>query len=87
MGAEPFGDAGQQGGSLQELFGEGPGGAVVGVEELQAAAGVGGGVRKEDTALKDKLNAAIAELAKNGKFDEITNKYPELVGKMVLPKQ
>lgn len=48
--------------------------------------GVGGGVRKEDTALKEKLNAAIAELAKAGKFDEITNKYPELVGKMVLPK-
>ena len=48
--------------------------------------GVGGGVRKEDTVLKEKLNAAIAELAKAGKFDEITNKYPELVGKMVLPK-
>jgi polar amino acid transport system substrate-binding protein len=48
--------------------------------------GVGGGVRKEDTALKEKLNTAIAELAKAGKFDEITNKYPELVGKMVLPK-
>ena len=48
--------------------------------------GVGGGVRKEDTALKDKLNAAIAELAKAGKFDEITKNYPDLVGKMVLPK-
>jgi len=49
--------------------------------------GVGGGVRKDDTALKDKLNVAISELAKAGKIDEITNKYPELVGKMVLPKQ
>lgn len=48
--------------------------------------GVGGGVRKEDTALKDKLNGALAELAKAGKFEEITNSYPELVGKMVLPK-
>ena len=48
--------------------------------------GVGGGVRKDDAALKDKLNAAIAELAKSGKFDEITNRYPELVGKMVVPK-
>jgi polar amino acid transport system substrate-binding protein len=48
--------------------------------------GVGGGVRKEDTALKDKLNAAIAALAKAGKFEEITSRYPQLVGKMTLPK-
>jgi elongation factor Ts len=47
--------------------------------------GVGAGLRKEDTALKDKINAAIAALAKAGKFEEITNKYPELVGKMILP--
>ena len=48
--------------------------------------GVGGGVRKEDTALKEKLNAAITALAKSGKFEEITKKYPQLVGKMTLPK-
>ena len=48
--------------------------------------GVGGGLRKEDTALKDKLNAAIAELAKAGKFDEITANYPDLVGEMITPK-
>ena len=30
--------------------------------------GVGGGIRKEDTALKDKINAAIAELAKTGEI-------------------
>ena len=48
--------------------------------------GVGGGVRKDDTALKEKLNAAIGVLAKAGKFDEITAKYPQLVGKMTLPK-
>ena len=48
--------------------------------------GVGAGVRKEDTALKDKLNAAISAMAKAGKFDEITAKYPQLVGKMTLPK-
>lgn len=47
--------------------------------------GVGAGVRKEDTALKDKLNAAITALAKSGKLEEITNKYPQLVGKMTLP--
>jgi polar amino acid transport system substrate-binding protein len=48
--------------------------------------GVGGGVRKDDTALKEKLNAAIGALAKAGKFEEITQKYPQLVGKMTLPK-
>ena len=47
--------------------------------------GVGAGVRKEDTALKDKLNAGITALAKAGKFDEITKNYPQLVGKMTLP--
>ena len=48
--------------------------------------GVGAGIRKEDTALRDKINGAIAELAKAGKFDEITNKYPELVGKIIVPQ-
>ncbi|MGQ0484975.1 MAG: transporter substrate-binding domain-containing protein [Hyphomicrobiales bacterium] len=48
--------------------------------------GVGAGIRKEDSAVKEKINAAIAELAKSGKFEEITSKYPELVGKMVIPK-
>jgi polar amino acid transport system substrate-binding protein len=47
--------------------------------------GVGAGVRKEDTALKDKLNAAITAMAKAGKLEEITKKYPQLVGKMTLP--
>lgn len=49
--------------------------------------GVGAGIRKEDTALKEKINAAIAALAKAGKFEEITAKYPELVGKIGLPKK
>jgi polar amino acid transport system substrate-binding protein len=48
--------------------------------------GVGAGLRKEDTALKEKINNALSELAKAGKFDEITAKYPELVGKMITPK-
>ena len=48
--------------------------------------GVGGGLRKEDTALKDKINGAIAALAKDGTFDKITAKYPPLVGKMIVPK-
>jgi polar amino acid transport system substrate-binding protein len=48
--------------------------------------GVGGGVRKEDTALKEKLNNALSGLAKAGEFDKITAKYPELVGKMITPK-
>ena len=33
---------------------------------------MGAGVRKEDTALKDKLNAAITAMAKAGKLEEIT---------------
>ncbi|KRB60638.1 amino acid ABC transporter substrate-binding protein [Rhizobium sp. Root708] len=38
-------------------------------------AGVAGGLRKEDTDLKTKLNAAIAAVRANGKYDEITKKY------------
>ncbi len=48
--------------------------------------GVGGGIRKEDSALKDKISAAINDLAKAGKFDGITANYPDLVGKMIVPK-
>ncbi|MFZ5673720.1 MAG: transporter substrate-binding domain-containing protein [Pseudomonadota bacterium] len=48
--------------------------------------GVGGGIRKEDTELKAKLDAAIGELAKSGEINKITEKYPELVGKMILPQ-
>lgn len=47
--------------------------------------GVGAGLRKEDTALKDKINAAIKALAAAGEFDKITAKYPELTG-LVVPK-
>ena len=49
--------------------------------------GVGGGIRKEDTALKEKLNAAIKAVADEGGFDKITANYPELVGKMIMPKK
>jgi len=48
--------------------------------------GVGAGVRKEDTALKAKINAAIAELAKQKKFSDITKNYPELQGILVTPE-
>ncbi|HXV32054.1 MAG TPA: transporter substrate-binding domain-containing protein [Sinorhizobium sp.] len=37
--------------------------------------GIGGGVRKEDAALRDKLNAAIAAIRANGKYGEISKKY------------
>lgn len=49
--------------------------------------GAGGGIRKEDTALRDKINAALSTLAKAGKIEEVTNKYPQLAGKMILPKE
>lgn len=38
-------------------------------------AGVSGGLRKEDTELKAKLNAAIAAVRASGKYDEITKTY------------
>jgi polar amino acid transport system substrate-binding protein len=47
--------------------------------------GVGAGIRKEDTALKDRVNAALVELAKAGKFAEITEKYPELKPQIIYP--
>ncbi|MBB3947135.1 polar amino acid transport system substrate-binding protein [Rhizobium skierniewicense] len=37
--------------------------------------GVSGGLRKDDTELKQKLNAALAAVRASGKYDEITKKY------------
>jgi polar amino acid transport system substrate-binding protein len=37
--------------------------------------GVGAGLRKDDTALKDKLNAGIKAIRASGKYQEITKKY------------
>ena len=37
--------------------------------------GVGAGLRKGDTELKDKINAAIKAIRDNGKYEEITKKY------------
>ena len=37
--------------------------------------GVGGGVRKEDTELREKLNAAIKKVRESGEYDKITKKY------------
>src|SRR5690606_12649923 len=37
--------------------------------------GVGAGVRKGDTEMKDKINAAIKAIRSNGKYEEITKKY------------
>ena len=37
--------------------------------------GIGAGIRKEDTELRDKINAAIKAVRANGKYDEITKKY------------
>ncbi|GGD07631.1 transporter substrate-binding domain-containing protein [Aureimonas glaciei] len=37
--------------------------------------GVGFGLRKGETELKDKLNAAITAIRANGKYDEITKPY------------
>lgn len=48
--------------------------------------GVGGGVRKEDTALKAKLNAGIADVVKSGKYDEMLAKYPGLGDQIQKPQ-
>ncbi|MEY9536322.1 transporter substrate-binding domain-containing protein [Sinorhizobium fredii] len=37
--------------------------------------GIGGGLRKDDTALRDKLNAAIAAVRASGKYAEVSKKY------------
>jgi len=37
--------------------------------------GVGAGVRKEDTRLKDKINVGIKAIRANGKYAEISKKY------------
>lgn len=47
--------------------------------------GAGGGVRKEDTELLAKLNAAISALAVDGTIQKITEKYAELNGVLELP--
>jgi polar amino acid transport system substrate-binding protein len=47
--------------------------------------GVGLGVRKEDTALRDKFNAAIKTMASKGTFDQISAKW-NLTGKLINPK-
>lgn len=49
-------------------------------------AGVGGGVRKDDSELKAKLNAGIADVVKSGKYDEITKKYPGLAEQIQKPQ-
>jgi polar amino acid transport system substrate-binding protein len=46
--------------------------------------GVGVGLRKEDSALRDKINAAIKSLAAKGTFDALTTKY-KLDGLLTLP--
>ncbi len=47
--------------------------------------GAGAGIRKEDTALKEKINGAIAALAESGEIARITDKYKELKGQIILP--
>lgn len=47
--------------------------------------GVGGGLRKGDTALRDKVSAAIMAVVKDGTWDSITAKYPVLKGAIIKP--
>lgn len=41
--------------------------------------GIGGGLRKEDTALRDKLNGAIHAITASGEIKTITANYPDLM--------
>ncbi len=47
--------------------------------------GVGVGIRKEDTALLERINTAIGALSDKGFFEENTAKW-KLTGKLLLPK-
>jgi polar amino acid transport system substrate-binding protein len=44
-------------------------------DEAIIGRGTGAGLRKEDTELQGKLNAAIAALRANGEYEKITKKY------------
>jgi polar amino acid transport system substrate-binding protein len=44
-------------------------------DEAILGQGVGAGVRKGDDALRDQINAGIAEILENGVYDEITARY------------
>jgi polar amino acid transport system substrate-binding protein len=48
--------------------------------------GIGAGLRKGDSELKAKIDAAIKTVAKSGEFDMITAKYPELKDAIATPK-
>jgi polar amino acid transport system substrate-binding protein len=65
-------------GACCEIYGEVPDDRAV------LGNGVGAAFRKEDTALRDKMNAAIKSLAAKGVFEELTTKY-KLNGMLQLP--
>ncbi len=62
-----------------ELYGAVP------IDVVVLGPGVGVGLRKEDTALLEKINAAIKSLTAKGTFDAMTKKY-KLDGLLTLPK-
>lgn len=47
--------------------------------------GVGAGVRKGDTALRDRISAAIMAVVQDGTWDKITARYPSLKGVLIKP--
>lgn len=70
--------ASDEGKACCEVYGAVP----VDVEVL--GPGVGAGLRKEDTALLEKINAAIKSFAAKGGFEALTTKY-KLDGMLTLP--
>ena len=69
---------GDDGKACCELYGAVPHDPVV------LGDGIGVGLRKEDTALLEKINAAIKSLAAKGTFEELTKKHG-LEGLLVVP--
>lgn len=74
-------DATQADSLAMEAFLESPEGACceikgsVADDEAILGAGVGAGVRKEDTELKEAINRGIAQIIEDGTYDEITSRY------------
>jgi polar amino acid transport system substrate-binding protein len=71
--------ASDEGKACCELYGTVP------VDVVVFGPGAGVGLRKEDTALRDKINAAIKSLVAKGTFVELTKKW-KLDGLLTLPK-
>ena len=56
------------------------------LDEVLGSEQYGIGFRKGDTELRDKVNSALDELVKDGTYDKIGKKYPEIYNYLCLGK-